>query len=169
VSRSLAEAEYRAMAHTSCEIQWLLYLLKDLRIDHKSTVPLYCDNNTARYIVENPIFHERTKHVELDCHFIREKYQSGIVKSMPIRSCFQLADIFTKPLHRGSFLSILKELPVQNLFMDSGLRGGGGGVTEVKTSNKHKPVDEKNRGADQAADVERINEITGRWLHQRKE
>lgn len=73
VSRSSAEAEYRSMANATCEVTWLLALLKDFGITNLTPVPLYCDNTSALHIVDNPIFHERTKHIEIDCNLIRYK------------------------------------------------------------------------------------------------
>lgn len=68
VSRSSSEAEYRAMAVTTCELQWLRYLLHDLGIPHSTPSLLYCDSQTVLHIAANPIFHEHTKHIKLDCH-----------------------------------------------------------------------------------------------------
>ena len=73
VSRSSAEAEYRAMAYTSCEIVWIKALLKDFCIEINEPIKLFCDNQSAIFLTRNPILHERTKHIEIDCHFIREK------------------------------------------------------------------------------------------------
>ena len=72
MSRSSSEAEYRALATSTCELQWLTYLLNDLKICCSKPATLYCENQSALYIVSNPVFHERTKHLEIDCHLVRE-------------------------------------------------------------------------------------------------
>ncbi|XP_021974345.1 secreted RxLR effector protein 161-like [Helianthus annuus] len=69
VSRSSAEAEYRSMASTVSEVLWMRWLLQELDIPPKGPTPLFCDNQAARHIANNPVFHERTKHVEMDCYF----------------------------------------------------------------------------------------------------
>ncbi|CAL1403346.1 unnamed protein product [Linum trigynum] len=109
VSRSSCEAEYRALAYTSCEIQWLSYLLQDFKATSSHPATLYCDNQSAIYIAKNPTFNERTKHIELDCHFVREKLQSGLLKLLHISSSHQLADLFTKSLSPAPFLSLLSD------------------------------------------------------------
>ncbi|XP_072071634.1 uncharacterized protein [Arachis hypogaea] len=68
VSRSSSEAEYRALANGTCELVWLLKLLKEFNILPPLPVDIFCDNKSAIYIASNPIFHERTKHVKVDCH-----------------------------------------------------------------------------------------------------
>lgn len=85
VSRSSAKAEYRAMASTSCELIWLKQLLKDFNISHNAPVLMFCGNDAAVKIATNPMFHERTKHIEIDCHFVREKVLDKSIKLMPIR------------------------------------------------------------------------------------
>ncbi|XP_017970478.1 PREDICTED: uncharacterized mitochondrial protein AtMg00810-like [Theobroma cacao] len=77
VARTSTEAEYRVIAATCCEVIWLLYLLKDFNVEHSCAVKLFCDNQSTLHICRNPIFHERTKHIEMDCHFIREKVATG--------------------------------------------------------------------------------------------
>ncbi|CAM8913872.1 unnamed protein product [Rhodiola kirilowii] len=71
VSRSSAEAEYRAMAHACCDVSWLTRILADLQVQVPTHVALFCHNMAAMHIARNPIFHERSKHVELDCHVVR--------------------------------------------------------------------------------------------------
>ena len=72
VARSSAEAEYRAMTHTASEMLWVRSLLRDLGIDVSTPMQMFCDNQAAIFIAKNPVFHERTKHIEVDCHFIRD-------------------------------------------------------------------------------------------------
>ncbi|RVW74296.1 Retrovirus-related Pol polyprotein from transposon RE2 [Vitis vinifera] len=107
VSRSSAEAEYRAMALAICELIWLRHLLRELRFGKDEQMKLICDNQTALHIASNPVFHERTKHIEVDCHFIREKITSGCVATSFVNSNDQLADILTKSLREveASWLS----------------------------------------------------------------
>ena len=64
------------MASATCELQWLLYLLRDLHVQCVKLPVLYCDNQSAMHIAANPVFHERTKHVEIDCHIVRGKVAS---------------------------------------------------------------------------------------------
>ena len=72
VSRSTAESEYRALALTNSEVLWIIYLLKELKVQVDTSPLLYCDNKSAEALASNPKYHTRTKHIELDLHFIRE-------------------------------------------------------------------------------------------------
>ncbi|KAH9750239.1 protein kinase domain-containing protein [Citrus sinensis] len=98
VSRSTAEAEYRSLADLSCELQWLKALFADLGHLQHDPMTVYCDNQSALYIAENPVYHERTKHIELDCHFVRERVQSNLLLPLHIPTSMQIADVFTKHL-----------------------------------------------------------------------
>ena len=70
VARSSAEAKYRVMALTAYELIWLKNLLLDLGFPHQQPMSLYCDNQAVMHIASNPVFHERTKHIEVDCHYV---------------------------------------------------------------------------------------------------
>ncbi|RVX18797.1 Retrovirus-related Pol polyprotein from transposon TNT 1-94 [Vitis vinifera] len=98
VAHSSTEAEYCALADTTSELLWLRWLLKDLGVSTSSATPLYCDNQSAIHIAHNDVFHERTKHIEIDCHFIRYHLVHGALKLFFVSSKDQLADIFTKSL-----------------------------------------------------------------------
>ena len=89
------------MALATCELIWLKHLLQELRFGKDEQMKLICDNQVALHISSNPVFHEMTKHIEVDCHFIREKIASGCISTSFVNSNDQLADIFTKSL-RGS-------------------------------------------------------------------
>ncbi|XP_019431191.1 PREDICTED: uncharacterized protein LOC109338413 [Lupinus angustifolius] len=93
IARFSVEAEYRAMTLAACETQWLLYLMHDLQIDHPQPVMLYYDNESAIHIAANLIFHERTKHIEVDFHSIREKVEAGLIYLLSIPTASQVADI----------------------------------------------------------------------------
>ena len=82
VSRSFIEADYRSMANDTCELMWLLTLFKDLLIKHQKQIILFYDNQVAIHIATNPIFHERTKHIKINCHLVQEKVQSGMLKTL---------------------------------------------------------------------------------------
>jgi len=115
VSRSSTEAEYRALAALTCEVQWLHTLFTELNITFHKPTSLYCDNRSVVYLAHNPIFHERTKHIEIDCHLIREKIELGLIKLFPISSTAQIADLLTKPLATPSFLHLISKLGLIDL------------------------------------------------------
>ncbi|XP_017979725.1 PREDICTED: uncharacterized mitochondrial protein AtMg00810-like [Theobroma cacao] len=119
VARSSTEAEYRSMAATCCEVIWIKGLLADFGIQHYDAVKLYCDNQSSVYISKNPVLHERTKHIEIDCHFNREKVQSGEIEPVYIPTQLQVADAFTKPLQHGTFKRLLYKMNIHNVHCSS--------------------------------------------------
>uniref|UniRef100_A0A2N9H409 Integrase catalytic domain-containing protein n=1 Tax=Fagus sylvatica TaxID=28930 RepID=A0A2N9H409_FAGSY len=116
VARSSAEAEYRAMAHTTCELTWLRTVLQEFGLLTQGPTPLYCDNQAAIHIASNPVFHERTKHIEVDCHFVRSKVESKDIITPFVPSGSQLADIFTKALPKNAIDSICSKLGVIDIY-----------------------------------------------------
>lgn len=110
VSRSSSEAEYRTLASTVCELQWLTYLLTDVQIPFLPPALLYCDSQSARHLASNSSFHECTKHIELDYHIVREKLQAKLFHLLPISSSNQIADILTKSLDPSPFQTFVSKL-----------------------------------------------------------
>jgi len=93
-------------------------LLNDFNITISFAV-VYCDNKEAIYIATNPTYHERTKHLEIDLHYVREQVDKGALKLIHVRKYHQLADVFTKSLPRSAFLSIISKLGIENIFLPS--------------------------------------------------
>ncbi|CAM8988176.1 unnamed protein product [Rhodiola kirilowii] len=120
VSRSSTESEYKAVADTTAEIIWIEGLLKELNIQYNSPV-LWCDNIGATYLSTNPVFHARTKHIEIDYHFVRERVARKLLHIRFISSKHQLADIFTKPLPQPQFKECIRNL---NLISTVDIEGG---------------------------------------------
>ncbi|XP_057780133.1 uncharacterized mitochondrial protein AtMg00810-like [Salvia miltiorrhiza] len=119
ISRSSAEAEYRAMAQTSCEVTWVRNLLLEFGIRQSRATPLYCDNKAAVYICNNPVFHERTKHIEIDCHTVRNKYLAGELKPLHIKNDLQLADVLTKALPAPALRNIMIKMGFTSIYLPS--------------------------------------------------
>lgn len=119
ISMSSAEAEYRSMSLAVREMVWLRYLLEDLWVNVSEASTLYCDNTAAIHIANNPVFHERTKHIERDCHHIREKITLGLIKTLHVRTDNQLADILTKPLFPTQFKKLICKMDIINIYAPS--------------------------------------------------
>jgi histone deacetylase 1/2 len=98
VSRSSTEAEYKAVANATAEVMWVQKLLEELRIPSPKKAQLWCDNIGATYLSANPVFHARTKHIEVDYHFVRERVAQRLLSIGFVPTGDQVADGFTKPL-----------------------------------------------------------------------
>nr|KYP46112.1 Retrovirus-related Pol polyprotein from transposon TNT 1-94 [Cajanus cajan] len=116
VAKSSAEAEFRAMAQGICELLWLKIILEDLRIKSDEPMRLYCDNKSVISIAHNPVQHDRTKHIEVDKHFIKEKLDSGLICTPYVSSQDNLADILTKGLNSNIFEKIVSKLGMENTY-----------------------------------------------------
>ena len=115
MSLSSVEVEYRALTGARCELTWLRYLLRDLGVLHPEAALLYCDKKASLHIAANPVFHERTRHIEMDCHYIRDKIQDGSVATRFVNSEHQLADVLTKALGKDVFTSMICKLGVRDI------------------------------------------------------
>nr|GEZ55498.1 putative copia-type protein [Tanacetum cinerariifolium] len=95
VSLSSAEAEFRGIAKGLAEALWIRKLVSEIRFPPRGRTQIMCDNKAAIQILKNPVQHDRTKHVEVDQHFIKEKLEAGIIELQFVKSSYQLADILT--------------------------------------------------------------------------
>ncbi|GKA64421.1 secreted RxLR effector protein 161-like protein [Tanacetum coccineum] len=114
VSRSSAEAKYRAMANAVSEVLWMRWLLSFLETAPTGPTPLFCDNQAVRHIANNPVFQEQTKHVEMDLYFVREHVDSKEIRTMEINTKGRIADILTKPLGTTSLKKPLNNVNYSN-------------------------------------------------------
>ncbi|KAL4010313.1 hypothetical protein IC575_030164 [Cucumis melo] len=117
VARSSAEAEYRAMSLGICEEIWLQKVLSDLHQECETPLKLFCDNKAAISIANNPVQHDRTKHVEIDRHFIKERLDSGSICIPYIPSSQQIADVLTKGLLRPHFDLCVSKLGLIDIYL----------------------------------------------------
>ncbi|KAJ0105808.1 hypothetical protein Patl1_18655 [Pistacia atlantica] len=112
VARSSIEAEYRALAITIVEIYWVRMFLKELCISLPIPPTIWCDNIGALALASNPVFHARTKHIEVDYHFLREKVLNKDITLQFICSQYHIADVFTKGLSTSRFCELRNKLQV---------------------------------------------------------
>ena len=134
VALSSTEAEYRGgAAVAACEVAWLEMLLADLGIHVQVPVVIYCDNLSSIQLARNPMFHARTKHIEVHYHFIRERVLDGDIDLTYVRTDEQVADIFTKPLGAEKLWRFRAMLGVQEMALS--LRGS----VEISSSSHGPP------------------------------
>ncbi|XP_072066590.1 secreted RxLR effector protein 161-like [Arachis hypogaea] len=122
ITTSSCEAEYRALASATKEAQWLAYMMKKLQIEQQKPIIIYCDSQSALHIAANAVYHERTKHIEVNCYIVREKWQEGVIKLLPIFSSEQTANILTKALAPSMFKSCESKLGLLDIY-NPNLRG----------------------------------------------
>eukprot|EP00253_Pinus_taeda_P032051 PITA_32051 len=114
VALSSTEAEYRGAVKASCEAVWLRRMLADMHVSQTGPTPLLCDNQGVLKLAKNPVFHERRKHVETHCHYIRQLVEDGSIQWRYVPTTEQPADIFTKPLGPDKFVKFRGSIGVVN-------------------------------------------------------
>ncbi|WMV59173.1 hypothetical protein MTR67_052558 [Solanum verrucosum] len=122
ISRSKVESEYMSMASNVSKIVWIVGLYKELGEELKVSVDLFCESKAALQIAGNPTYHERTKHIEIDCHFIRENIWKGLIKPLLLGIHEQQADIMTKGLFRSQYEYLVSKFGVLDVFIPTNLR-----------------------------------------------
>lgn len=127
ISKSSAEVEYRSTEMYVSEGVWIKGLLQQLHIRGSFPAVLYCDNKAVIQIAGNLMFHERTKHIEIDCHFVREKMQDRVISLIHVSSKDQLADVLTKALLKQQHYSLLR----------------GYGIVDYSVQGRHTENEEK--------------------------
>lgn len=114
VSCSTSEAECRSRAYALKEIKWLKAMFQTLGVDHSHLIDLHCDDEASIHIAANPVFHERTKHNEFDCHRVLDAVLEKIIATTHVSSKDNVANLFTKALPRPSFERLMFTLGVPN-------------------------------------------------------
>ena len=112
------------MAQAASEVTWLVRPLEELGISNLTPVQLHCDNHSSLHIVRNLVFHERTKHIEIDCHFTRDKVLEGLLQLHYLPTIAYFADVLTKVLPGPHFQQLLSKLGMVNSLDHSSLPGG---------------------------------------------
>lgn len=135
VSRSSTESEYRALAKLAAEVLWIRSLLQEISYPLNATSVLWCDNLSSQALATNPVLHSRSKHIEIDLHFIRDKIASRVLEVRYVPSSDQLADCLTKSLSHSSFISFRNKLGVHNHSHPS-LRGNVKSTTHLTDKTK---------------------------------
>jgi hypothetical protein len=116
VERSSAGIEYRAMAHTATKLIWLQHFLQEIGFSAPTPISLSCNNQATIHIASNPVFHERTKHIEVYCHYVQDKILNGDISTTFVKSGDQLVDMFTKSLCRNRLEFICSKLGLYDIY-----------------------------------------------------
>lgn len=115
-ARSSTEAEYQSLVQTSIELTWIRTLLTELHVSFQTPM-IYCDNQSAVSIAHNPVFHSRTKHMEIDVFFVREQVLAKQLSVVHLPALDQWADVLTKPLSSTRFEALRDILNVKHFFL----------------------------------------------------
>ncbi|GJW71942.1 ribonuclease H-like domain-containing protein, partial [Tanacetum coccineum] len=113
LSRSSAEAEYRGVANVVAETAWIRNLLRELHTPLFTATLIYCDNVSAVYMSANPVQYQRTKHIKIDIHLVRDFVAKGEIRVLHVPSRFQYVDIFTNGLPTALFIEFRSSLNVR--------------------------------------------------------
>jgi hypothetical protein len=138
VALSSTEAEYRDAAVAMCEAIWVKRLLKDLHEEVSDLTVIYCDNLSSIQLAKNPVFHARTKHIEVHYHFVRERVLSGELELRHVPTDRQVADIFTKAIGLDKLRQFSGALGLRHLDVPN-LRGRVEPKPEPEPEPKPKP------------------------------
>jgi hypothetical protein len=120
VSQSSTESEYKALANATAEVMWIQTQLKELNIPSPRAAKLWCDNIGAKYLSANPVFHARTKHIEADYHFVRERVLEKLLEIDYVPSGDQVADGFTKALSVRLLENFKANLNLSSVMIEGG-------------------------------------------------
>ena len=110
IAKSSAESEYRSLSLVAIEVIWLQSLFTELGVKIEYVPIIWCDNTGAKALIDNPIFHSRTKHIEVDIHFIREKVANKVLEVRYVPTKLQKVDLFTKALSASRFCFLRDQL-----------------------------------------------------------
>ena len=104
------------MTQFACKIMWLHQLLAEFNIKTSIPAKLWCNNQATLHIDSNPVFHERTRHIEIDCYFVHEKIQLGLLSIGYVKTGEQLGDIFIKALSGDRVSYLCNKLGMINIY-----------------------------------------------------
>ncbi|PHU28911.1 hypothetical protein BC332_01004 [Capsicum chinense] len=106
------------MSTAFSEIVWLHGLLAEIGFSQSNLTPLHADNTSAIQIATNPVYHERTKHIEVDCHYTQEAVDKGVITLPHVSSDLQIADAFTKSMAQQRHQFLIGKLMLLDLKHD---------------------------------------------------